>query len=50
MLLGLGVFAGVGQMALTQAYKMANPGDVGIIQYLGIIFSALLGTSFCRKN
>jgi drug/metabolite transporter (DMT)-like permease len=50
MLLGLGVFAGGGQMALTQAYKMANPGDVGIIQYLGIIFSALLGYFFLQEK
>lgn len=43
MLLAIGGFAGIGQMLLTQAYKMANPGEVSIMNYVGMIFSAILG-------
>lgn len=50
MLLGLGVFAGAGQILLTQAYKMTNPGDVSIINYTGILFSALFGVLFLNER
>lgn len=50
MLLGVGIFAGVGQVALTQAYKMTNPGDVSIINYLGILFSAVFGFVFLNES
>ena len=50
MLLGLGVFAGAGQVLLTQAYKMTNPGDVSIINYTGILFSALFGVLFLHES
>jgi len=50
MLLGVGIFAGVGQVLLTQAYKMTNPGDVSIINYLGIIFSAVFGVMFLSET
>ncbi len=46
LLLGIGVFAGIGQVTLTQAYKMANSGEVSVINYLGIVFSAVLGLVF----
>lgn len=49
MLLGIGVFAGIGQVTLTQAYKMTNPGEVSIINYLGIIFSAIFGLVFLSE-
>ena len=49
MLLGIGVFAGIGQVALTQAYKMTQPGEVSIINYLGIIFSAIFGLVFLNE-
>lgn len=49
LLLGIGLFAGFGQMALTQAFKMASPGEVSIINYLGIIFSAILGFVFLNE-
>ena len=49
MLLGIGVFAGIGQITLTQAYKMTNPGEVSIINYLGIIFSAIFGLVFLSE-
>lgn len=50
LLLGIGVFAGIGQVALTQAYKMTNPGEVSIINYSGIIFSAILGFVFLDER
>ena len=43
MLVAIGAFAAIGQVTLTQAYKMANPGEVSVINYLGIVFSAILG-------
>ena len=49
-LLGIGIFAGIGQLCLTQAYKMANPGEVSIINYLGIIFSAVFGLLFLNEG
>lgn len=49
MLLGIGVFAGIGQITLTQAYKMTEPGEVSIINYSGILFSAMLGFVFLQE-
>ena len=49
-LAGLGIFAAAGQILLTQAYKMTNPGDVSIINYTGILFSALFGVLFLRES
>lgn len=49
MLLGIGVFAGIGQITLTQAYKMTDPGEVSIINYSGILFSAMLGFVFLQE-
>lgn len=49
MLLGIGIFAGVGQILLTQSYKMTNPGEVSIINYTGILFSALFGVMFLNE-
>lgn len=50
MLLGIGIFAGIGQMTLTSAYKLTNPGDVSILNYLGIIFSAVFGYLFLGET
>lgn len=49
LLMGIGAFASIGQIALTQAYKMANPGEVSIINYLGIVFSSVLGFAFLNE-
>ena len=46
LLLGIGAFAAIGQVTLTRAYKMANPGEVSVINYLGIVVSAVLGLVF----
>lgn len=48
-LLGIGICAAVGQIALTSAYKMTTPGEVSIINYLGIAFSAVLGLVFLQE-
>lgn len=50
MLIGVGIFAGIGQIALTQAYKLSNPGGVSIMNYSGIIFSAILGFVFLNER
>ena len=50
MLAGIGVFAGAGQVLLTSAYKMTEPGEVSIINYTGILFSALFGTVFLNET
>lgn len=42
-LLGGGVFASVGQVALSYAYKYAPANEISIYQYLSILFSALIG-------
>lgn len=49
MLLGISVTAALGQITLTQAYKMAAPGEISIINYLGIVFSAGLGFVFLNE-
>ena len=50
LLVGIGVFAALGQIFLTRAYQMANPGEVSIINYLGIVFSAVLGLCFLNER
>ena len=50
LLLGIGVFAAAGQILLTQAYKMTNPAEVSIINYTGILFSALFGLAFLGES
>ncbi|NCB73780.1 MAG: DMT family transporter [Clostridia bacterium] len=49
MLLGIGLTAGYGQITLTQAYSMTAPGEVSIINYVGIVFSAILGLVFLNE-
>ena len=46
LLAAIGGCAAIGQVTLTQAYKMADPGEVSVINYLGIVFSAILGLVF----
>lgn len=50
ILLAIGVCAAIGQITLTQAYKMTDPGEVSIINYLGIVFSAVLGLLFLHES
>ena len=43
LLLLIGVFGGLGQIALTYAYRMAPASEVSIYNYSGILFSMILG-------
>jgi len=42
-LIGSGIFASVGQVGISYAYRYAPANEVSIYQYLSIIFSALIG-------
>ena len=42
-LIGSGVFASMGQVAISYAYRYAPASEISIYQYLTIIFSALIG-------
>ena len=42
-LIGSGLFAAIGQFALTFAYKFAKASEIAIYNYSNIIFSAILG-------
>ncbi|MEG0829459.1 MAG: DMT family transporter [Anaerovoracaceae bacterium] len=46
LLLLIGIFGGLGQIAITYSYRMAPAGEVSIYNYSGIIFSILLGNLF----
>ncbi len=43
LLLLIGVFAGLGQICLTYAYRMAPAAEVSVYNYSGIVFSMILG-------
>ncbi len=45
-LIGGGVFAAVGQVALSYAYRYAPANEISIYQYLSILFSLLIGMIF----
>lgn len=42
-LIGIGIFAGIGQFTLTSAYRHAPAGEVSIYDYTSIVFSGLIG-------
>lgn len=42
----IGIFAAFGQIFLTIAYKMTDPGQVSIFNYSGVVFAGLLGVIF----
>ena len=44
-----GIFATIGQVALAYAYKYALASEVSIYQYLGIIFSGIIGFMFWKE-
>lgn len=50
MLIGIGVFAAIGQMTLTQSYALADASEVSIFNYSGIPCSMLLGYVVLRQN
>jgi drug/metabolite transporter (DMT)-like permease len=43
LLILIGVFGGLGQIALTYAYRMAPASEVSVYNYSGILFSMILG-------
>lgn len=43
LLLLIGIFGGLGQIALTYAYRMAPASEVSVYNYSGILFSMILG-------
>jgi drug/metabolite transporter (DMT)-like permease len=50
ILLSVGVFAAVGQIALTYAYKIAPASEVSVYDYSNIIFSSLIGYFFLKEK
>ncbi len=50
ILLSVGIFAAVGQIALTYAYKLAPASEVSIYDYSNIIFSSLIGYFFLQEQ
>ncbi|QSX06984.1 DMT family transporter [Sedimentibacter sp. zth1] len=50
ILLGVGIFACVGQIALTYAFKFGKASEVSIYDYSNIIFSTLLGYFFLNET
>lgn len=50
ILLSVGVFAAVGQIALTYAYKLAPASEVSVYDYSNIIFSSSIGYMFLKEK
>ncbi len=50
ILLSVGVFAAIGQIALTYAYKLAPASEVSIYDYSNIIFSSIIGYMFMQEQ
>ena len=48
-LLGIGVFAGIGQLFLTESYRYAPASDVAPYQYMHVLFTALIGMTFLQE-
>ncbi len=43
LLVGIGVFAGIGQISLTKAYHLAPASEISIYNYTSILFATILG-------
>lgn len=50
LLIGLGVFATLGQLLMTRAYALAPAALIGVFQYTNIIFAGLLGWMFWSET
>ncbi|WP_438318706.1 DMT family transporter [Sporosarcina sp. FA9] len=48
LLLG-GLFATVGQLGITLAYKLAPPNEISVFNYFTVVFTALLGFTFLSQ-
>ena len=42
LLLGAGLFASLGQLAMSQAYALASPGVIGPIACMAIVFAGVI--------
>lgn len=49
-LLGIGVFAGIGQIFLTKAYAYSRASDVAPYQYMHVLFTAIIGIMFLQES
>ncbi|CBL45045.1 Conserved hypothetical protein [gamma proteobacterium HdN1] len=45
-LIGIGITATLGQLFITEAYKIANPGQIGLYTYSCVIYAAAIGWLF----
>lgn len=43
LLVGIGIFAGMGQIALTKAYHLAPASEISIYNYASILFATIIG-------
>lgn len=48
-LLGIGVFAGIGQLLITESYRYARASDVAPYQYMHVLFTAILSIMFLQE-
>jgi drug/metabolite transporter (DMT)-like permease len=48
-LFATGIFAGIGQISLTYAYRFAPASEIAIYNYSSVIFSAILGFTFLSE-
>ncbi|MEA3392928.1 MAG: DMT family transporter [Candidatus Marinimicrobia bacterium] len=49
-LLGIGVFAGIGQMLMTESYRYSRASDIAPYKYLHVLFTALIGIFFLGES
>lgn len=50
LLIGIGVFAGLGQTCLTMGYRYSPASKVSIYTYTSVIFAAILSIIFFKQN
>lgn len=48
-LLGIGVFAGMGQLLITESYHYARASDVAPYQYMHVLFTAIISILFLQE-
>ncbi|MDZ7821798.1 MAG: DMT family transporter [Candidatus Marinimicrobia bacterium] len=49
-LVGIGVFAGIGQILMTQSYFFARASDIAPYKYLHVLFAAIIGIAFLGET
>jgi len=45
-LIGIGIFAGIGQILMTESYRYAQASDIAPYKYMHVLFTALIGIMF----